>query len=62
MAIYPFKREFVAGADRVEMEGGISTMCYLRGQNTPERERWYINTGAVDKDFCPIKATVSAAP
>ncbi|HVA78938.1 MAG TPA: DUF1329 domain-containing protein [Candidatus Binataceae bacterium] len=62
VAIYPFKREFVVGADRIDMEGGISTMCYLPGQNTPERECWYINMGAVDKDFCTVKAMVAAAP
>ncbi len=62
VAIYPFKREFVVGADRVDMEGGISTMCYLPGQHTPERECWYINMGAVDKDFCSVRAMVAAAP
>ena len=37
-------------------------MCYPPGQNTPERECWYINMGAVDKDFCTVKAMVAAAP
>ena len=27
------------------------TMCYLPGQHTPEHECWYINQGAVDKNF-----------
>ncbi len=62
VAIYPFKREFVVGALRVDMQGGISTMCYLPGQHTPERECWYINMGAVDKDFCTVRAMVAAAP
>ena len=31
-------------------------MCYLPGQNTPERECWYINMGAVDKDFFTTEA------
>jgi Protein of unknown function (DUF1329) len=62
VAIYPFKREFVVGADRIDMQGGITTMCYLPGQHTPERECWYINMGAVDKDFFTTQAMVAAAP
>jgi hypothetical protein len=37
-------------------------MCYLPGQSTPERECWYINMGAIDKDFCTVRAMVAAAP
>ncbi len=62
VAIYPFKREFVVGAARVDEQAGDSTMCYLPGQHTPERECWYINMGAVDKDFCTVRAMVAAAP
>jgi Protein of unknown function (DUF1329) len=62
VAIYPFKREFVIGADRVDLQSGFSTMCYLPGQSTPERECWYINMGAVDKQFCTTQAMQSAAP
>jgi hypothetical protein len=43
-----------------DVQGGISTMCYLPGQNTPERECWCINMGAVDKDFCSTKAMAAA--
>jgi len=62
VAIYPFKREFVVGAASVDTQGGLSTMCYLPGQNTPERECWYINMGAVDKSFCTVQAMTQAAP
>ncbi|MGO9451959.1 MAG: DUF1329 domain-containing protein [Candidatus Binataceae bacterium] len=62
VAIYPFKREFVIGAASVDTQGGLSTMCYLPGQHTPEKECWYINMGAVDKEFCTTKAMVAAAP
>ncbi len=62
VAIYPFKREFVVGADSVDVQGGFTTMCYLPGQHTPERECWYINMGAVDKQFCSIQSMVKAAP
>ena len=62
VAIYPFKREYVIGADRIDLQSGFSTMCYLPGQTTPERECWYINMGAVDKDFCTVQAMTQAAP
>jgi hypothetical protein len=62
VAIYPFKREYVIGAARIDLQGGFSTMCYLPGQTTPERECWYINMGAVDKDFCTVQAMTQAAP
>ena len=61
VAIYPFKREFVVGASELDVQGGLSTMCYLPGQHTPERECWYINMGAVDKDFCTVRSMVAAA-
>ncbi len=62
VAIYPFKREFIVGAASIDMQANFSTMCYLPGQHTPERECWYVNMGAVDKDFCSVKAMVAAAP
>jgi hypothetical protein len=37
-------------------------MCYLPGIETPERECWYINMGAVDKDFFTTRAMTAAAP
>ena|SRR5208282_4370185 len=62
VAIYPFRREFVVGAASIDTQGNFSTMCYLPGQHTPERECWYINMGAINKDFCTVKAMVAAAP
>ncbi len=62
VAIYPFKREFVVGSSALDEQGGRSGMCYLPGQSTPERECWYINMGAIDKDFCTVRAMVAAAP
>ncbi len=41
-------------------KAAIATMCYLPGQHTPERECWYINMGAVDKDFCTVRSMVKA--
>ncbi len=62
VAIYPFKREFVVGADSIDVQSGLASMCYLPGQNTPERECWYINMGAVDKNFFTVQAMTKAAP
>jgi len=36
-------------------------MCYLPDQHTPERECWYTNMGAIDKDLCTVKSMVAAA-
>ena len=61
VAIYPFKREFVVGAVSSDVQTGQATMCYLPGIETPERECWYINMGAVDKQFFTTEAMVQAA-
>src|SRR6202790_5461491 len=62
VAIYPFKREFEVGAVSTDVQSGFATMCYLPGLQTPERECWYINMGAVDKEFFTTNAMVKAAP
>jgi hypothetical protein len=61
IAIYPFKRSFVVGAVSTDVQSGLATMCYLPGRETPERECWYINMGAVDKSFFSTDAMVRAA-
>ena len=61
VAIYPFKREFVVGAVSTDLQSGLATMCYLPDIETPERECWYINMGAVDKNFFTTDAMVRAA-
>jgi hypothetical protein len=58
VAIYPFKRSFVVGAVSTDVQSGLGTMCYLPGVETPERECWYINMGAVDKTFFTTDAMV----
>ena len=35
--------------------------CYLPGMETPERECWYINMGAVDRNDFTTDAMVRAA-
>jgi hypothetical protein len=61
VAIYPFKRSFVVGASSTDVQEGQATMCYLPGRETPERECWYINMGAVDKNFFTQQAMAIAA-
>lgn len=61
VAIYPFKRLFVVAAVSTDLQSGQATPCYLPGAETPERECWYINMGAVDKAFFSNAAIVKAA-
>jgi hypothetical protein len=61
VAIYPFKREFVLGTVSTDVQSGLATVCYLPGIDTPERECWYINMGAVDRSFFTTEALVRAA-
>jgi hypothetical protein len=61
IAIYPFKRAFVVGAASTDVQTGVSTMCYLPGQHTPERECWYINMGAVGRNFFMPESMARAA-
>jgi hypothetical protein len=60
VAIYPFKRSFVIGASATDVQTGMTAMCYLPGQHTAERECWYINMGAVDRDFFTAASMVKA--
>jgi len=62
IAVYPFKREFIVGAVSTDLQSGQATMCYLPGIETPEHECWYINMGAVDKEFFTTQAMAKAAP
>ncbi|HVC45555.1 MAG TPA: DUF1329 domain-containing protein, partial [Candidatus Binataceae bacterium] len=60
VAIYPFKREFNVAASSADLQSGMVTTCYLPGPDTPERECWYINMGAVDKEFLSTGAMAKA--
>jgi hypothetical protein len=61
VAIYPFKRLFIVAGVSTDVQTGLSTMCYLPGHEVPERECWYINMGAVDRQFFSVEALVKAA-
>ncbi|MGD0116424.1 MAG: DUF1329 domain-containing protein [Candidatus Binatus sp.] len=60
VAVYPFKREFITAASSIDVQSGVSTTCYLPGADTPERECWYINMGAVDRSFFTTEALTKA--
>jgi hypothetical protein len=62
IAIYPFKREFQVGSSSINIQSGFSTVCYHPGYDVPEKEDWYINMGAIDREFCTIQSMVKAAP
>jgi len=62
IAIYPFKREFQTGSSSLNVQSGLATVCYHPGYNVPEKECWYINMGAVDKQFFTIDNMVKMAP
>ncbi len=62
VAIYPFKRSFVVGAAATDVQTGMTAMCYLPSRNTPEKECWYINMGAVDRAFFDPDTMAKAAP
>lgn len=61
VAIYPYKRQFIIAAGSTDVQSGAASVCYLPGQETPERETWYINMGSVDKSFFTTQAMRNAA-
>jgi hypothetical protein len=61
VAIYPFPREFVIAASSIDVQSNLYTTCYLPSPRTPERECWYINMGALGRDFFTVDAMVKAA-
>ena len=60
IAVYPFKREFATAASSIDVQSGVTTTCYLPGPDTEEKECWYINMGAVGRDFFTTEAMVKA--
>ncbi len=61
IAIYPFKREFQSGSSTVNVQSGFSTVCYHPSQNAPSRDSWFINMGAVDRDWFTPEQMARAA-
>jgi hypothetical protein len=61
IAIYPFKREFQVGSSTVNVQSGFSSVCYHPSMNAPSAEGWFINMGAVDRDWFTPEAMARAA-
>ena len=51
VALYPFKRMFQTALVDEDVEDGFSTVVYMPGRESEERECWYINMGIVTKAF-----------
>jgi hypothetical protein len=61
IAIYPFKRVFGVGSSTVNVQSGLSSVCYHPSMNAPSPEGWFINMGAVDRDWFTPEAMARAA-
>ena len=51
IAIYPYKRIFQLGLVDENVETGASSVIYMPGKNSPDKECWYIDMGVVDQGF-----------
>jgi hypothetical protein len=51
VAIYPYKRIFQLGLVDESVDNGSSSVIYMPGKNSPEKECWYIDMGVVDQGF-----------
>jgi Protein of unknown function (DUF1329) len=61
IAIYPFKREFQVGSSTVNVQSGLSGVCYHPSPDSPTQDSWFINMGAVDRDWFTPEAMARAA-
>ncbi len=61
VAIYPFKREFQVGSSTVNVQTGISGVCYHPSPTAPTSESWFINMGAVDRSWFTPEAMARSA-
>jgi len=61
VAIYPYKRMFqVAWVDE-DVNSGFSTVMYMPGNESQDRDCWYINMGIVTKSFLTPQGMLSNA-
>lgn len=61
IAIYPFKREFQVGSSTVDVQSGFATVSYHPSPNAPSHESWFINMGAVNRNWFTPEQLVRAA-
>jgi len=60
VAIYPYKRMFQVGLVDYDLQLGYSSVIYMPGRHTEERECWYIDMGTVDNSFFTPQALENA--
>jgi Protein of unknown function (DUF1329) len=60
IAVYPYKRMFQLGLVDEDLETGFSSVVYMPGPTSPERECWYIDMGTVNNSFFAPQALQSA--
>jgi hypothetical protein len=51
VAIYPYKRIFQLGLVDANIQDRASTVVFMPGSHSPEKECWYIDMGTVDPGF-----------
>jgi hypothetical protein len=60
IAIYPYKRIFQLGLVDADVQLGYSSVIYMPGRESQERECWYIDMGTVDNSFFSPEALKNA--
>ena len=60
IAIYPYKRMFQLGLVDADVQLGYSSVIYMPGRESQERECWYIDMGTVDNSFFSPEAMANA--
>ncbi len=60
VAIYPYKRMFQVGLVDYDTQLGYSSVIYMPGRESQERECWYIDMGVVDNQFFTPQALTNA--
>lgn len=60
IAIYPFKRMFQLALVDYDLQTSASSIVFMPGPNSPERECWYIDMGVVTPDFFTPEALRNA--
>jgi hypothetical protein len=51
VAVYPYKRMFQVALVDEDVTNGMSSVVFMPGRESEERECWYINMGIVTKAF-----------
>ncbi len=61
VAIYPFKRMFQTATVDEDVNTGFSTVQYMPGHESEDRDCWYINMGLISKSFLTPQGMLSNA-